>query len=113
VTDPLIEDLCARFRETSRIRIEEMKSLAAALERDPKDAEALQKLARHFHGLAGMGGTYGYPRVTEIGDEAEETLLPFVRLGATPSAEAIGRWGKMIRDIDEALASPGTARVVV
>jgi diguanylate cyclase (GGDEF)-like protein len=110
MTDTLLGDRRGRFRETARIRLDEMESLLAALERDPRDAESLQKLARHFHGLAGMGGTYGFPHVSRLGDTVEEELLPVVRKGATDRA-SIGRWKQVVAEIraeidSDVLAAP-------
>lgn len=96
-------DLRVRFRETSRIRLDEMAALVGALERNAADAESLQKLARHFHGLAGMGGTYGFPRVSALGDEAEAELMPLVRRGATPNAATIARWKAIVEEISQEL----------
>jgi diguanylate cyclase (GGDEF)-like protein len=110
MTDTPLGDLRGRFRETSRIRLDEMASLLDALARDPRDAESLRKLAKHFHGLAGMGGTYGFPRVSELGDEAEGDLLPLVGKGGVPDAASIARWKAMVAEIrvelDVSLAPP-------
>ena len=107
MTDSLLGDLRARFRETSRVRIEEMALLVAALERDRDDAASLQKLAKHFHGLAGMGGTYGFPLVSRLGDEAEAAILPFVKRGTPPDAALIARWKALIAEIAAELWSGG------
>ncbi len=107
MSDPFLWELRGRFRETTRIRLDEMASLLAALERDPRDAESLRNLARHFHGLAGMGGTYGFPRVSELGDEAEGALLPLVKRGASPGAPLVARWKEMIAEIADELRGDG------
>jgi diguanylate cyclase (GGDEF)-like protein len=101
----LLGDLRGRFRETSRIRLDEMAALLAALERDPRDAQSQQKLAKHFHGLAGMGGTYGFPRVSELGDEAEGELLPLVKKGAPAKPASIARWREILTVIRAELDS--------
>ena len=108
MTGMLVEDLRTRFRETSRIRLAEMASLLGALERDATDAQSLHKLATHFHGLAGMGGTYGFPRVSELGDEAEGQLLPLVRKGVAPQRSSIARWREIVADIETELRATGT-----
>lgn len=107
MTDTLLGDLRGRFRETSRIRLDEMASLLAALERDRADAVSLQKLAKHFHGLAGMGGTYGFPRVSRLGDEGEATIVPFVKRGAAPDTASIARWKTLVAEIASELWSGG------
>jgi diguanylate cyclase (GGDEF)-like protein len=99
MTDLLLEDLRGRFRETSRIRLDDMASLLAALEREPRDAEPLQKLAKHVHGLAGMGGTYGFPRVSELGDAMEGEMLVLIRNGEAPESAQLARWKALTAEI--------------
>jgi len=57
MNDLLMRELREHFRESARPRIAEMETLIAALQRDARDVRALEKLARHFHALAGLGGT--------------------------------------------------------
>ncbi len=105
MSDTLLADLRDRFRETSRVRLDDMEALLAALDRDPRAAASLQQLAKHFHALAGMGGTYGFPRVSELGDEAEATLLPLVKRGAAPDSALIARWKDLLEQIRCELAN--------
>lgn len=107
MTVPLVDELRARFRETSRQRIEEMDELLAVVTHDAGDAEAVRKLAKHFHAFAGMGGTYGYPRISELGDEAEEVLMPVTRSKACVSAEIVARLQVTLAEIRAALGAEG------
>lgn len=56
------------FRRSTEERLREMRSLLETL-----DDDATQRLTRHFHALSGLGATYGYPRISELGDEGERT----------------------------------------
>lgn len=103
MTDSLLAELRGRFREAARIRLVEMTVLLGCLERDLCDAAALQQLAKHFHALAGMGGTYGFPRVTELGDEAERVMLPLMKRGETPDAAAVAHWWELAQAIGKEL----------
>ena len=103
MTDTLLGDLRGRFRETSQARLGEMAALLDALERAPHDVASLEQLAKHFHGLAGMGGTYGFPRVSELGDAGEGELLALVRAGAAPVAAQLARWQALVAEIRLAL----------
>jgi diguanylate cyclase (GGDEF)-like protein len=103
MTDSLLAELRGRFREAARIRLVEMTVLLGCLERDLSDAAALQQLAKHFHALAGMGGTYGFPRVTELGDEAERVMAPLMRRGGTPDAALVARWWELAQAIGKEL----------
>lgn len=96
MTDALLQNLRVRFRETARIRMQEMLAQLTAIETDPHDATAVRKLAHHFHGLAGLGATYGYPRVTELADEGEATILPLSKKAVPPPSPLIARWRALV-----------------
>jgi HPt (histidine-containing phosphotransfer) domain-containing protein len=63
----MLDDLAVRFRDRSRRRVEEMASLL--------DRQDIAGLAHHFHGLAGLGATYGFAEVSRLGDEGEGILI--------------------------------------
>jgi CheY-like chemotaxis protein len=104
MSSPVLDDIRARFRETSRLRLGEMDLLLGRLEGDPGDAAALQQLARHFHALAGLGGTCGFPRVSDLGDEAEAMMLPLVRRGAVPDAAMLVQFRELTAAIGREIA---------
>ena len=87
-----MNDLRDRYRESSLPRLAEMR---AALDAFPAD-EARQTLMRHFHAFAGMGGTYGFPRVSELGDEGEG-------LFGSPAQIAVPRWRELVDEIEREL----------
>ena len=80
------------YRESSRPRLQEMRE---ALDAWPTE-EARKKLKHHFHSFSGMGGTYGFPRVSELGDEGEELLR-------SPDAGAVARWRELVDEIEREL----------
>jgi HPt (histidine-containing phosphotransfer) domain-containing protein len=94
-----VNELRAYFVEGSRARLTELR---AAFDRLP-DAEAMQIVARHFHAFAGMGGTYGFTRVSELGDAAEETTIPLFRSGAQPDPATVARWRELADEIEREL----------
>jgi len=104
MSDPLLEELRERFRETSRARVSEMRSLLDALLRDAADPDAVRRLSRHFHALAGLGATYGFPLVSDLGDEGEGSILPFAREGHRPPDHVIARWREITGEIERDLA---------
>jgi len=74
-----LKDLRERFSETARVRLDEMAALLEQLRQDPDQRDALDRLATHFHGLAGMGTTCGFPRLSQLGvavDDAVRALPP-------------------------------------
>ena len=96
----MLDDLSERFREKTRERLEEMTALLDILERHPPFPGSLERLARHFHALAGLGSTYGYPEVSRLGDEAEAILIPLVRQGQEVGKEQL----KTLRELAEGIA---------
>ena len=71
-----LRELRDEFVSSSRERLAHMQALADALARDPGDPAARDALRRQFHGLAGSGTTYGFPRVSELGLDGEARLQP-------------------------------------
>lgn len=98
MTDLNLSELRERFRESSRKRLQEMLPLLDAV-----DPESMRKLARHFHAFAGLGTTYGFPRISFLGDEGESSILPLVRCGEEPNGATIARWRELCAEIERAL----------
>ncbi len=96
------EELRGRFRQTARLRLEEMDLLLDAIEGGIAKLESIEKLARHFHAMAGLGGTYGFPRISELGDEGE-LLIGSVSEGRGPTPDAVVRMRQLVRRIGEEL----------
>jgi chemotaxis protein histidine kinase CheA len=93
------EELRAHFRESARERLIEIEAAFGALLRDANDEAALHVLTRHFHALSGLGGTYGFPRVSDAGDELEGALLELRRGEAKPDANMIARWRELVAGV--------------
>ncbi|HEY0160620.1 MAG TPA: Hpt domain-containing protein [Thermoanaerobaculia bacterium] len=87
-----MNELRERYRESSRPRLAEMREALDAL---PSD-DALRLLARHFHAFSGMGATYGFRRVSELGDEGEG-------LFDAQLENAIPRWRELVDEIEREL----------
>jgi chemotaxis protein histidine kinase CheA len=68
--EDILRVLRNEFRNNTRERLAEMTALLERARCNPDDIR-LRELERHFHGLAGLGGTYGYQSVTELSREAE------------------------------------------
>jgi diguanylate cyclase (GGDEF)-like protein len=109
MSDSLLADLRDRFREGARTRLVELTVLLGCLERDRGDLAALQQLGRHFHAFAGMGGTYGFPRVSELGDRAETSIVALLNSGAAPDAVTIAEWWGQMDAIGREIEKDGEA----
>lgn len=104
MSDGLLEHLRARFRETTAVRLQEVTRLLDTLDSGgADDGDVVERLSRHFHALAGLGATYGYPRVSELGDHAEGAILALRKSGAAPSAEQVAWWRALMLDVEAAL----------
>jgi chemotaxis protein histidine kinase CheA len=68
--EDILHALRDEFRANTRERLVEMSALLERVRETP-DESKLRSLERHFHGLAGLGGTYGYQPVTVLAREGE------------------------------------------
>lgn len=107
MSDVLMQSLRVRFRETAAERLREMNAQLELLESDPHDTSTVQRLARHFHGLAGLGATYGYPAVSELADEGEATILPLAKSGVPPPSALLARWRTLVAAMQQEIAVEG------
>jgi chemotaxis protein histidine kinase CheA len=103
----MLQELRVHFRQTTAVRLGEMTALLETLQRDPGDAHALYELARHFHALAGLGATYGYRKVSELGDEGEGSMLDIERGRAALSQETLARWRELVEAVAIELRDDG------
>lgn len=81
---------------------ERLDRLAAA----PDDAALLHELRAGFHGLAGSGTTYGFPRVSALGAEGERICLGGHR-GRPVSAERLAHLRAIVDELRRELRSDG------
>lgn len=80
-------DLKRRYLVQSRERLDQVATLIEQLNEESKD-DVLSKIKHHFHWLAGSGGIYGLPEITNLGKKAEEYCEDVSDLGdASPSKE--------------------------
>jgi chemotaxis protein histidine kinase CheA len=102
-----VEEALRQFRDlfvrTASERAGEMETLLADLREAPGDAAPLASLERHFHGLVGTGGTYGFPRVSELAAEGELDCQGVLQRSSAPSSEQLERWGLLVAEIRLAL----------
>ena len=77
-------------------RLAELRKDLAAFRAGEQDA--LDSLRQRFHRLAGSGGSYGFPRVTEVARAMEERILT----GPRPTVEDADQVEQAIHDIRDA-----------
>jgi len=67
---------------------ERVRELSAALGRlRAGNSDAFDDLRRHFHRLAGSGGSYGFPSITERSRLAEHAVIGLAAAGRPPRHE--------------------------
>jgi len=106
VNDSLADTLLEFRREfLSRAfeRLAEMETLVGRMA-GPSFAEPLRQLGHHLHGLAGAGGTYGFPEVSALASAGEAAFAIALGTGAKPGEEALAEWNRLIRSIRAALS---------
>lgn len=99
----MIDELRAYFEESAHQRLEKLRVLLPVA---ATDREALAEVARHFHAFSGLGGTYGYARISELGDEAEALLIPLMRTKTMPGEELVASLRRIASDIEGILPRP-------
>jgi HPt (histidine-containing phosphotransfer) domain-containing protein len=88
-----------------RVRIARLRVLAARLD---ADKAALDEAWRLAHGLAGSGGTFGYPEVSRIAANLEHLLDPLASTGGT---DREARAARLIEHLEQSLGWPCPGKV--
>lgn len=91
-----------RFLLRANTRLEAMSELILALGSDVRDRDRLEELMRHFHALAGLGGTYGFPAVSSIASDAEVDCGDVLASAHDPLPEDVERWRAWLAEIRSA-----------
>lgn len=61
-----------QFMVKAMQRLEQIDTLITALDQIPSDLDVMRQVMRHFHWLAGSGGTYDMPTMTDVGGYGEK-----------------------------------------
>jgi len=100
-TDEQLDDAMAALQ---REYLREAPARLAELHKDlaafrAGEADALESLRVRFHRLAGSGGSYGFPRVTEVARAMEQRILA----DPAPTPQEADLFEQAIRDLKAAL----------
>jgi diguanylate cyclase (GGDEF)-like protein len=82
------------------MRLAGMRTQLDLLQNDPSNVEAAATLGRDFHALSGLGGTYGFPHVTGLAEEAEAVLLPILKAPEPIDPQLLVRWRVLLDAIE-------------
>jgi diguanylate cyclase (GGDEF)-like protein len=111
VTDSFADTLLEFRREFLSGAFERLAEMEALVGRmaGPSFEESLRKLGHHLHGLAGAGGTYGFPEVSAIASAGEEACAAALASRSKPGERELAEWSRRIRSIRAALRGPDAA----
>jgi diguanylate cyclase (GGDEF)-like protein len=104
-----LEALRAQFLRRSHARIEMARHLLGQLAETPGDRPALEELMRFFHSLAGVGTSFGFPRVTALAKEGELECLALMHGEGPVSPTEIENWTRLVGALAHELAQPPSA----
>jgi len=85
--DALLRQLRVQYVADSDDRVAELRDSLARVESG--EQPALDELRRRFHKLAGSGGSYGLPDVTDRSRAGEQAAVGLLQAGAPPGVGAI------------------------
>jgi len=97
-----------RFLDGSTARLERIQTGLERLESNPSDVDSLADLRLAFHGFSGLGGSYGFPKVTILGIEGERQCEAFAALARRPVPQELS----VLRDVLDGLRSELGARAL-
>lgn len=75
-------------------------ALVRELDNPQTAADVLANFRTEFHRLAGSGGSYGFPKVSDQGREAELFIVSIIETGGTVSAESAQKIQDYIVNLD-------------
>jgi diguanylate cyclase (GGDEF)-like protein len=94
-----LRDLRERFVRGSDDRLARIEQLLDLLTADPADARALRDLMIQFHGFSGAGSTYGFPRVSALGNEGERLCDALLKEKVGPQKRDQERWRSLLESL--------------
>jgi diguanylate cyclase (GGDEF)-like protein len=103
--DQALAELRHEYLREAPERVAELWRALEDVRCDPRDAGRLEELRRGFHGFAGSGGTYGFPKVSELGREAERLCRAAEE--RAPGPDDLTAWTRTIEGISNELQAAG------
>ncbi len=106
------------FRELQREYIAEAPARLAELRKDAAalaagEADAIASLATRFHRLAGSGGSYGFPTLSQLGRELEDWVRTTAEWDRTTLARLSGSIERVASVFDDAAREIGVPQTLV
>jgi CheY-like chemotaxis protein len=79
------------------------------LQADRTNSEALRELRTEFHGFSGLGGTYGFPRVTAFGRAGEQQCDAFLSSGTALADADLAAWRTLFEELRDEIGGSVTS----
>lgn len=98
-----LRKLRSEYLKDAPLRISELWALLERVERGER--RALDELGRALHKLAGSGGSYGFPGISDRSRTAEQGIQRVLASGAGVSESDLGALRSMIEDVVRAFAA--------
>jgi len=102
-----------KFLDGATARLERLRTDLERLESDPGNVEALADLSLVFHGFSGLGGSYGFPKVTVLGIEGERQCGALAAPARTPGPGELAAWKKLLDGLRTELGGRAVAPAAV
>lgn len=100
-----MDELLPGFLRRTATRLVSMATLLESLASNPDDRGSVSELARHFHALAGLGGTFGFPLVSRIAGRTEADCKKVLARNRAVTSEDVEKWQRAFGEIRETFAS--------
>jgi diguanylate cyclase (GGDEF)-like protein len=104
--DDAFRELRVEFVRESRDKVAQAGRLVEGLRTTPGDREKLLELKRRFHGFAGAGSTYGFPRISELGSEGERACNEVLRDEAPFPGALVDQFHGLLDELGRELDGP-------
>ncbi len=76
---PAFALLKKKFVTRLAVRLEDLDVKLESVAKEPEDTTVLDEVMRGFHSLAGIGGTYGFPAISDRARRAEHVCTSVLR----------------------------------
>lgn len=103
--DEELAELRQEFLEGGAARLEALIAVVDSLAERPDDRAALEELKRHFHRLAGAGGTYACDDLSELAREGERLCEMVATRGDGATPVDLQQWRDLARRLGHAFAA--------
>jgi diguanylate cyclase (GGDEF)-like protein len=108
-----LQTLRDQFLQGSVARLERIESDLGRLGSDPGDSQALADLRLAFHGFSGLGGSYGFPKVTMLGRDGERQCDALGAEAREPGKADVAAWRALLDGLRSELGTRLVAPVSV